>query len=71
MPRLVPPHLEDAFAQVNQAYQAVQGSEIDLHKTAWAEIEKGIVKLLGGAFDPRRPEHQAKVRESSMDCIWS
>lgn len=58
MPRLVPPHLQSAFEQLQQAYQAAHGAPLDLLKTSWSETEKGVIKLFGGPFHAERPEHQ-------------
>lgn len=56
MPR--PPQLDSAFQQVTAVLTQVQGKPVDLVKDSWADIEKGIIKLLGGAFDPSQMEHQ-------------
>ena len=57
MPRLIPPHLEAALLQLGEALAKVEGHPVDLLKVPWPEIEKGIIKILMGAFDLRRPEH--------------
>src|SRR5262249_12473213 len=41
------------------AIRAVDKREIDELSTPWPEIEKSVIKLLGGAFEIRRPDHQA------------
>ncbi len=56
MPR--PPQLDSAFQQVSAVLAQVQGKPVDLVKESWAEIEKGVIKLLGGPFNPSQPEHQ-------------
>lgn len=56
MPR--PPQLDSAFQQVSAALAQVEGKPIDLVKDSWADIEKGVIKLLGGPFNPSQPEHQ-------------
>jgi hypothetical protein len=56
MPR--PPQLDSAFQQVTDVLSQVQGKPVDLVKDAWADIEKGVVKLLGGPFNPGQMEHQ-------------
>lgn len=56
MPR--PPQLDSAFQQVSSVLSQVQGKPVDLVKDSWAEIEKGVIKLLGGPFNPSQPEHQ-------------
>jgi hypothetical protein len=47
-----------AQTQLVEALQRVEGRPVDLMKTPWAEVEKSVIKLLGGAFQPNRPEHQ-------------
>ena len=59
MPRFIPPHLEGAFSALAEDLQRVEGQPVDLLKQPWADIEKGVIKLLMGPFDVRRPEHQA------------
>ncbi len=54
----VPPNVELAYQQLAEAFQKVGVADLDLMKSTWAEIEKGVARLLGGAFDLRRPEHQ-------------
>jgi hypothetical protein len=56
MPR--PPQLDAAFQQVTTVLAQVQGKPVDLVKDAWAEIEQGVIKLLGGPFNPQQMEHQ-------------
>lgn len=56
MPR--PPQLDSAFQQVSAILAQVEGKPIDLVKDSWADIEKGVIKLLGGPFNPAQPEHQ-------------
>ena len=56
MPR--PPQLDSAFQQVSAVLAQVEGKPVDLVKDSWADIEKGVIKLLGGPFDPLQPEHQ-------------
>ncbi len=55
----VPQHVHNAQLQLAAALEKVEGKPVDLLKAPWAEIEKAAVKLLGGAFQPNRPEHQA------------
>jgi hypothetical protein len=59
MPRIAPPHLQAAFEQFREAWQSAQGGPFDEQKTPWADVEKGVIKLLGGPFRLDRPEHQA------------
>ena len=56
MPR--PPQLDSAFQQVSSILAQVEGKPVDLVKDSWADIEKGVIKLLGGPFNPQQPEHQ-------------
>ncbi len=56
MPR--PPQLDSAFQQVSSVLAQVEGKPVDLVKDSWADIEKGVIKLLGGPFNPSQPEHQ-------------
>ncbi|MBS2032767.1 MAG: hypothetical protein JST54_33145 [Deltaproteobacteria bacterium] len=56
-PRPIPPHLNAALQQLQSTLSQVLGKTVDLYKDSWADTEKGIARLLGGAFDPRRPEH--------------
>src|SRR5690242_3225301 len=58
MPRVAPPHLQSAFEPFREAWQKVQGAALDVEKTPWAEIEKGVIKLFGGPFRLEQPEHQ-------------
>lgn len=55
----VPQHVYQAQAQLSAALEKVEGKPVDLLKAPWAEVEQGVIKLLGGAFQPNRPEHQA------------
>jgi len=54
-----PPAVVAALQQLKAAVRAVDKREIDELNTPWAEIEKSIIKLLGGAFEIHRPDHQA------------
>lgn len=58
MPRVAPPHLQAAFEPFREAWQKAQGAALDVEKTPWAEVEKGVIKLLGGPFRLEQPEHQ-------------
>jgi hypothetical protein len=55
----LPPPLEQAIDQLAQGFKAVGLAEVDPLKSPWAELERGVARLLGGAFDLQRPEHQA------------
>jgi hypothetical protein len=54
----MPPQLESAFSQVSTALNSIEGRPVDLAKAPWAEVEKGVIKLLGGPFKVEKPEHQ-------------
>jgi len=54
----LPPQLDAAKAQLSQALQAVEGRPIDLGAVGWADLEKSVIKLLGGPFQLQKPEHQ-------------
>jgi hypothetical protein len=54
----VPPHVNAAQEQVAAALQQAEGKPVDLEKASWDDIEKTAVKVLGGAFQVQRPEHQ-------------
>lgn len=54
----IPPHIQVAQQQLSEALQRVEGRPVDLVATPWDEIEKSVVKLLGGPFRIERPEHQ-------------
>ncbi len=56
MPR--PPQLEAAFQQLTQLLTEAAGRPVDLVKESWPEVEKVVIKVLGGAFSTTRPEHQ-------------
>lgn len=55
--RPMPPHLQAAEQDLQAALSQALGKPVDLRKDAWTEVEKGVARLLGGPFDPRRPEH--------------
>ncbi|MGA9520927.1 MAG: hypothetical protein WBV82_05655 [Myxococcaceae bacterium] len=59
MPAPVPPNVELAFQQLAEGLNKVGLNDVDLMKSPWSEIEKGVARLLNGAFDLRRPDHQA------------
>jgi hypothetical protein len=54
-----PPQIELAQEQFREQLKAVENRDIDPDVVPWPELEKSVVKLLGGAFDPEKPEHQA------------
>jgi hypothetical protein len=53
-----PPHLAGARAQLDAALEAVEKRKIDLDGASWADIEKSVIKVLGGPFRPNEPQHQ-------------
>lgn len=59
MPPQMPFQIEAAVRQLQQSVNAVEQREVDLFKASWSEIEKTVIKLLGGAFQVGRSEHQA------------
>lgn len=54
----VPPHVNAAQDQVAAALQQAEGKPVDLEKAPWGDIEKAAIKVLGGAFQAQKPEHQ-------------
>jgi hypothetical protein len=59
MTQFQPPVVMAALQQLRAAIRSVDRREIDELKTPWAEIEKSIIKVLGGGFEIQRPDHQA------------
>jgi hypothetical protein len=55
----VPQHVYQAQALLAAALEKVEGKPVDLLKAPWADVEKSVIKLLEGAFQPNRPEHQS------------
>lgn len=58
MSQPLPPHIQAAQEQLSEAIQRVEGKPLDLEKAPWPDVEKAIIKLLGGPFLMERPEHQ-------------
>lgn len=58
MPMPKPPQLDAAFQQVTAVLSEVAGKPVDLVKDSWADIEKTVIKVLGGPFNPNQQEHQ-------------
>ncbi len=54
-----PPQIRAAIEQLKAAARSVDGRAIDEQSTPWSEIERSIIKLLGGAFNIERADHQA------------
>lgn len=53
-----PSHLDAALVQLVTSLAQVEGTPVDLMTAPWPEVEKGVIKLLRGAYAPERPEHQ-------------
>ena len=51
-------HLDAATQQLAASLARVTGAPIDLASASWADIEKGVIRLLMGPFRPEQPEHQ-------------
>jgi len=51
-------HLDAATQQLAASLARVTGAPIDLKSASWADIEKGVIRLLMGPFRPEDPEHQ-------------
>jgi hypothetical protein len=51
-------HLDAATQQLAASLARVTGAPIDLKSASWADIEKGVIRLLLGPFRPEEPEHQ-------------
>ena len=51
-------HLDAATQQLAASLARVTGAPVDLETAPWADIEKGVIRLLMGPFHPEEPEHQ-------------
>ena len=51
-------HLDAATQQLGASLAKVTGAPVDLQSASWADIEKGVIRLLMGPFHPEQPEHQ-------------
>ncbi|HET6984560.1 MAG TPA: hypothetical protein VFI53_20620, partial [Myxococcaceae bacterium] len=51
-------HLDAATQQLAASLARVTGAPVDLKSAPWADIEKGVIRLLMGPFRPEQPEHQ-------------
>ncbi len=58
MPMPTPPQLEAARAQLSTMLEQAEGRKVDLAKDSWRDLERGVVKLLGGAFSMQQEQHQ-------------
>jgi hypothetical protein len=54
----MPPQLEAAYGQISESLAKALGRPVDLATDDWALLEKGVIQLLGGPFNPTTPEHQ-------------
>ncbi|AFE05428.1 hypothetical protein COCOR_03774 [Corallococcus coralloides DSM 2259] len=54
----VPQHVHNAQLQLSAALEKASGAPVDLTKAPWADVEKSVIQLLGGRFDPNNPNHQ-------------
>jgi hypothetical protein len=54
-----PPQVQAAVDQLRQALQSAESRPVDPLTAPWPEIEKGVIKLLGGAFSPHNESHQS------------
>jgi hypothetical protein len=54
-----PPQARAALEQLRQALGSVEGREVDPLTAPWREVETGVIKLLGGAFNADDPTHGA------------
>ncbi len=54
----MPPQLEVSLAQLTQGLQSVEKRTVDLKTEPWAVVEKGVIKILGGAFNLSEQNHQ-------------
>jgi hypothetical protein len=53
-----PPRVQAAIAEFRQALKQTEGRDIDPLAAPWDDIEKGVIKLLGGSFSANNPAHQ-------------
>ena len=53
-----PPHVQSAQAQIAAALQQAEGKPVDLLKVPWPELERSLLGLLGGDFQPNNQNHQ-------------
>ncbi len=51
-------HLDAATQQLANSLARATGAPVDLKTAPWADIEKGVIRLLMGPFRPEQPEHQ-------------
>lgn len=65
----VPPQVEAAQEQLLAVIEGITKTPIDPLTTPWAEIEKSVIQVLGGAFNPQQPEHQ--VAALGLSGMWA
>jgi hypothetical protein len=53
-----PPQLEAAFSQLSTTLDQVEGRKVDVLKEPWDQIEKSVIKVLGGPFNTQSLQHQ-------------
>jgi hypothetical protein len=53
-----PSHMEAALSQLVLLLKTAEKREVDYLNASWSEIEKSVIKVLGGAFKFSKPEHQ-------------
>lgn len=53
-----PPQLAAARAQLESVLEQLEKKKVDLTTTPWAELEKSVIKMLGGPFQINQQEHQ-------------
>ncbi|MCL2625240.1 MAG: hypothetical protein FWD46_00270 [Cystobacterineae bacterium] len=53
-----PPHMEAALSQLVLLLKTAEKRDVDYLNASWSEIEKSVIKVLGGAFKLSKPEHQ-------------
>ncbi|HUM12537.1 MAG TPA: hypothetical protein VLT82_16440 [Myxococcaceae bacterium] len=51
-------HLDAATRELAASLARVTGAPVDLMTTSWADIEKGVIRVLFGPFRLEKPEHQ-------------
>lgn len=55
----VPPQAKAALDQFRHALRTVEGIDLDPVTAPWDQLERAVIKLLGGAFDPQQPAHRS------------
>jgi len=52
-----PPQIEAACNDLQTAIAKLEGDHLDVLESPWSDVEKGIIKILGGRFSEDDPEH--------------